>query len=133
MSSFVLRIITPQVSSIISDVESLHFKSISGDITILPNHYPLIVGVDVSKLLIKKNKLPILAFISDGLVSVKEKEVIMILNAFEFKDEIDLNRAKASYDRAFERISSKNEGVDIARAEASLKRALTRISIVESN
>ena len=57
----------------------------------------------------------------------------MILNAFEFKDEIDLNRAKASYDRAFERISSKNEGVDIARAEASLKRALTRISIVESN
>lgn len=131
MEKLKIRIITPDDIHVIEDVSSITLSAIDGELTILPKHYPLMTAIDVSKVKFIKDKNPIYGFISDGLLNVKEHEVILILNAFEFKDEIDIARAKASYERAYKRINSKQENIDIARAEASLKRALTRMSIAQ--
>ena len=128
-----VKVITSSSTKIVEGVTRLHLKTIEGDITILPKHYPLITAIDVSKVtFIKGKEEKVYAFASSGILNVKETEVILLLNAFEFKDDIDVNRAEASKLRAEERINSHNEKVDMARAEASLKRTLLRIKIAQS-
>lgn len=132
MNSFRVRIVTPDYVSEIEGIASLHLRTSVGEITILPNHYPLMSSVEISKVTMMKDGLSIDAFAGEGLLSVKEKESVLLLSAFEFKDDIDIARAKASYERAYERIHSGREHIDIPRAQAALKRALTRISIAEA-
>ena len=125
-----VRIVTSSSNYLVEGVSRLHLKTIEGEITILPRHYPLITAIDVTKVTFKKGKEEVeYAFASSGILNVKEDEVILLLNAFEFQKDIDIKRAEASKLRAEERIKSKNEKVDMARAEASLKRALLRIKI----
>ena len=131
MATFNLKIVTPNFTSVIEKIDSLHLTTICGDITILPEHYPLKTGVDITKVKIVRNRLPIYAFASEGVMFVREKETTLLINAFEFKDDIDIDRAKASLERATTRLKNKGDMIDISRAEASLKRAMTSISIVE--
>ena len=128
-----IKIVTSKYKKEITDVTSLHLKTIDGDITILPNHYPLVTAIDISEVKIKKGKEVIEAFASNGLMNVREKEVILLLNAFEFENEIDIDRALKSKERAETRINSKDEQIDLARAEASLKRAIMRLNIAKYN
>ena len=128
-----IKVITSSSIKTIEDVERLHLNTIEGEITILPRHYPLITAIDVSKITFIKGKdEKRYAFASNGILNVKESEVILLLNAFEFKEDIDVNRAESSKQRAEERINSKNEKIDMVRAEASLKRALLRIKIAQN-
>ena len=127
-----IRVVTPTSNFMIEGVSQVHLRTIEGDITILPKHYPLISAIDVSKVILKKGKEEQVAFASNGIMNVKEDELVLVLNAFEFQEDIDLNRAEKSKERALERINSNDERFDMVRAEASLKRALMRISIVNN-
>lgn len=133
MKNFNVRIITPNYTANVDELTSMTLKTIVGEMTILPNHYPLISSIEMTKIVFRRDKSIITAFASEGMINIREKEVVLILNAFEFKDDIDLERARASYQRAYERINSKEESIDVARAEAALRRAMMRISIVEGN
>ena len=128
-----IKIVTSKYKKEILDVTSLHLKTIDGDITILPNHYPLVTAIDITSVTIKKGKEVVNAFGSNGLMNVREKEVILLLNAFEFENEIDVDRALKSKERAENRINSKDDQIDIIRAEASLKRAIMRLNIAKYN
>ena len=128
-----IKIVTSKYKKEIIDVTSLHLKTIDGDITILPNHYPLVTAIDITSITIKKGKEVINSFGSNGLMNVREKEVILLLNAFEFENEIDVDRALKSKQRAEARINSKDDQIDIVRAEASLKRAIMRLNIAKYN
>ena len=128
-----IKIVTSKYKKEITDVTSLHLKTIDGDITILPNHYPLVTAIDITSVTIKKGKEVINAFGSNGLMNVREKEVILLLNAFEFENEIDIDRALKSKERAENRINSKDDQIDLVRAEASLKRAIMRLNVAKYN
>ena len=58
---------------------------------------------------------------------VNQTETKIIANACEYAQDIDINRALRSKERAEKRLENKKENINIARAEASLKRALVRI------
>lgn len=133
MSYLKIKVITPSNTLTLDDIMSISLKTIGGDLTILPNHYPLMSAIEVTKITFKReDKSILLAFASEGLISVLEHEIVLILNAFEFKDQIDRKRAQASYERAYQRLNGSNkEDVDIFRAEAAMKRALTRLNILD--
>ena len=52
----------------------------------------------------------------------------IITSAIESVDEIDLERAKSSKQRAEERLKS-SQNIDVLRAEIALKKAITRINV----
>jgi len=132
MKTLDIKITTPVDIYEIDDIISLTLSTIDGELTILPEHYPLMSAINATKVkFVKSNKDIVYAFASEGIINVREKELVLLLDAFEFKENIDLERAKASYQRAYERITSHNDNVDIARAQAALNRALIRISIAE--
>ena len=50
-------------------------------------------------------------------------------DAAEIPDDIDVERAKAAYQRANERLNKKGADIDIDRAEAALARAKARLLV----
>ena len=56
----------------------------------------------------------------------KEDETLLLVNAIEYKEDIDLERAKKAEERARRRLESKSADVDIKRAKLALTRALVR-------
>ena len=131
MKSLKINVITPTFTKSFEDVSLLNINTVGGELTILPEHYPLISSFDATKVIIKKNKDKILAFAGDGLLNVKENEIILICSAFTLKDDIDIERAKKSLERAENRLNSNDPSIDKARANLSKKRALLRIKISE--
>jgi F-type H+-transporting ATPase subunit epsilon len=80
---------------------------------------------------IKTNKNTLYYAVSGGVLSVQKNQTILLVDAIEQAEEIDVARAKEALKRAEERLKDKNEKIDDARAKASLSRALNRIQVAE--
>ncbi|MDD8048642.1 MAG: F0F1 ATP synthase subunit epsilon [Thomasclavelia sp.] len=129
MTSFPLKIVTPEGTYKEVDIDQLNIRTNAGQIGVLAHHMPLASGVEISMMTYlvdgKKEEFAV----SGGFIYVSETEVTLILNAIERKDEIDVNRAKRAKERAERRLKEKQEGIDYRRAEVALQRAITRINV----
>ena len=67
--------------------------------------------------------------ISGGFLLTDGKKAIVLADSAEAPDEIDVERARASRDRAQKRLSESPPDLDILRAKASLARALARLKV----
>ena len=84
------------------------------------------------ELRIKKGGEEVSLAISGGFLEVRPDRVVVLADAAERVDEIDVERAEAARKRAKERLSQQRElGIDGARAEAALRRSLVRLRVAE--
>ena len=67
-----------------------------------------------------------------GIVTIMPDTVVLLTEIVEFASEIDVERAKASKERAIKRLEEKLESTDMARAAKALKRAEVRIEVAET-
>jgi F-type H+-transporting ATPase subunit epsilon len=105
----------------------------AGQITVLPNHTPLIGIIDISELNVIAGGKERFFAISGGVLEIKNhSEVVILANAIEAIDEIDYERANAARLRAQKLLEEGNDN-DIKRAEASLSRALNRLKVLSRN
>ncbi len=125
--SFKVDIITPKGLYASLDVGSLTLKLITGYRTILEDHAPLIGSLDYAPMHLVANGKEEHYTLLGGAINVKKDKVVLLTNAIEAKDEIDLDRAFAAKTRAEERLASTDPNLDVKRAELALKRALVRI------
>ncbi|MCY6485629.1 F0F1 ATP synthase subunit epsilon [Clostridium aestuarii] len=128
-NSINITIITPEREFYKGKIIELKTESIEGKLGILPKHLPLIVLLnptisEFTNIDNEKKKL----FSSSGVLKVINSEALMLCDACEWPENIDLRRAEESKKRAEERLKQK-EGIDVHRAQLSLMRALTRIRV----
>ncbi len=125
--SFKVEIITPKGLYASLDVDSLTLKLISGYRTILERHAPLIGSLDYASMHLVKDGKEHYYTLLGGAINIKDDKVVLLTNAIEAKDEIDVARALLAKERAEKRLSSTDPNLDVKRAELALKRALVRI------
>lgn len=125
--SLKVDIITPKGLYASLDVSSLTLKLITGYRTILEGHAPLIGSLDYASMHILKDGNEQYYTLLGGALNVKKDKVVIITNAIEGKDEIDVKRALSAKKRAEERLTSNDPNLDVKRAELALKKALVRI------
>ncbi len=125
--SLKVDIITPKGLYASLDVSSLTLKLITGYRTILEGHAPLIGSLDYASMHILKDGNEQYYTLLGGALNVKKDKVVIITNAIEAKDEIDVDRALSAKKRAEERLASNDPNLDVKRAELALKKALVRI------
>ena len=126
-----LKIVAPDGIKFENDIDSLNIKSTSGYITILPHHFPLLSGVVPSICHFKINDDLIKAYVGDGVIHVSETGIELIVSAFNFKEEIDIERAKRALMRAKKYLESNDPNIDKIRAHNALIRAEARIALWE--
>lgn len=123
-----IEIVTPSGLYLEKDVKSVHVKSVEGEMTILPNHMPIVASLVPCRLILNQDEI---FAISGGFIHFSENKALLLTDAIEGKSEIDLERAKRAYKRARERLEKKDSNTNMKRAELSLARAINRIHVYE--
>ena len=127
--SFPFKIITPKGIYLEAEADILNLPLTKGLTGILPHHFPLVSMIETGLLTYRYNGNSYEYAISGGIVHVGEKETIVLADAIESKEEIDIERAKQAEQRAKERLSNRSPDIDIERAELALKRAINRLKV----
>ncbi len=112
-----------------TEVDSVTLPTTLGEITILPNHIPLVATLAPGEVSFKKaGKVDFFA-VSGGIIEVKpNQEIVVLSDTAEFGHEIDLKRAEAARERAKKMMASADEK-SYATAAAMFQKHLTRIKV----
>ncbi len=129
--TFPLLIITPRRKVFDDAVELLSVVTTAGQLGILANHTPLLTIMKTGPMHIKTNKKTLYYAVSGGVLSVQKNQTILLVDAIEQAEEIDVTRAREALKRAEERLKMKNEKIDFTRAKTALAKALNRIQVAE--
>ena len=113
-------------------VESISLTLPDGEIGVFANHSAFTAPVPCCILRIKDAKENILhAFITDGILQVKEHKTVLMVYTAEWPQEIDAERARAAKQNAEERLSKKLLKFEAENAKAKLRRAVYRLKACE--
>jgi F-type H+-transporting ATPase subunit epsilon len=131
MATFRLEIVTAERMIFADDVNEVVAWGVEGQLGILPHHTPLMTMMQPGDLLIKKDNEEEYLAISGGFLEVRPDKVIILADACERAEEIDIARAEAAKRRAEETLKERPPEVDTAAAEAALRRSLARLKVAE--
>ena len=131
MATFRLEIVTAERMVYSDDVNALIAWGVEGQLGILPHHAPLMTMLQPGDLLIRKEKEEEFFALSGGFLEVRPDKVIILADACERADEIDLARAEEAKRKAQETMKAGPMTADAAAAEAALRRSLARLKAVE--
>lgn len=131
MKAFPLKIVTPDGVKFDGEVEQLIVRTTTGDIGFLAGHVNCVAPLGMGRASIQIDGKKRYGACIGGMVSVMNGHANLVPTTFEWEEEIDADRAEASYQRAKKTIDDKsNSDTDILLAKARLRRALVRKGVV---
>lgn len=132
-----LRIITPERLVLEEMVDSVTLPGAEGEITVLPDHIPLITGLSQGDVVALSNGEYVPMAVAGGFVEVKKgnagTEVAVLADFAEHVAEISEDKvaqAKARAEELKKQMENK-EVVDFEHFAAELERSLTRVKIAD--
>jgi len=131
MSTFHLKISTPDGLQFDGEVERVRVRMIDGDVCLLAHHtdYVSAVGAGEAAIAMPDGQTRRAACIG-GMLAMIENEANLIATTFEWAEDIDLERARRAKEVAEARIAeAKTDARELMLAEAKLQRALVRIGV----
>ena len=132
MTSFPLKIVTPDGLIYDGNADMVIVRTITGDMAFLAKHINCVapLGMGCATIVVDGDKRH--AACIGGMITVVNGNVTLVPTTFEWADSIDVARAEASQARA-EAILSKGAEekteIDIQLAQARLHRALVRKNV----
>ncbi len=131
MSTFPLRIGTPDGLQFEGEVERVSCRTITGDLAILARHcnFCTALGMGEAKVVMADGTKRTAACIG-GMLSVMNGTCRVLATTWEWKEDIDEQRARDAKARAEQMIAKGGlTDHDYKMAEAKLQRALVRLSV----
>ena len=131
MAAFVLEIVTPERVVYSGQVTSLQAPGTEGSFGVMAGHMLLLASLDIGVLrFADEGGEGVQMAVSGGFAEVGRERVTVLAETAESAEEIDVQRAESSRQRAEERLANRGDGkVDAARARAAFMRAQNRLKI----
>lgn len=131
MNKIRFKIATPERVVYESEVDFVTCPTQMGEVTILPNHIPLVANLAPGELKIVENGTQKSLAVAGGFLEVRPKsQVVILADAAEYEEEIDITRAEEARERARKLMAEKILGEEeYAETLAALERSLARIKI----
>jgi F-type H+-transporting ATPase subunit epsilon len=128
--TFTLEVVTPLRQVVREAVNEAQIPVLGGYIGVLPGHTPLLAEMGVGELSYRDGNRLYSCTAIGGFVETLADRVIVLADAAERAEEIDVPRAQAALDRAQKRLANPNDpNVDWKRATAALERAQVRLQV----
>jgi F-type H+-transporting ATPase subunit epsilon len=125
-----VEIVAPSKRVFHGEAESLRAPGLEGSFQVLYNHAPMIAAIDVGPLIVVDSRGERITFAtSGGFVEVLNNTVTVLAETVEPSSDIDVDRAKASEERARERLEAAATTEDRQKAETALERARNRVRV----
>ena len=136
MATINFQLVTPEKTVLKQELASLSCPTTMGEITILPNHVPMVATLQPGELHARTadNKDSYI-FVSGGFVQINPgSKVIVLADSAEHHYEIDEQRAEEAKKRAEKELSEKKmSSQEYAAVAASLERNLGRIRVARKH
>jgi F-type H+-transporting ATPase subunit epsilon len=126
-----LEVVTPERRVVEDSVHEVQLPGREGYLGILPGHTPLMTELGSGILSYRKGLETFYLTALRGFAEVLPDRVIVLAEAAERAEEIDLARARAALERARERLArvAAEPEINWERAAASLERAMVRLQV----
>ena len=131
MATIRLDIVTAEKVIYSGEVDIVIAPGHDGQLGILPHHAPLMTTLNAGELIARKGAEDFIIAISGGFLEVLPDRIIVLADAAERAEEIDIARAEAAKKRAQESLSHSASQLESAAAEAALRRAIARLEVAE--
>lgn len=130
MTTFALKIVTPDGVQFDGAAQELVVRTTTGDIGIMAGHINYVAPLGMGQAMVVVDGEKRYGACIGGMISVVDGAVTLVPTTFEWADSIDVGRAKASQSRAEDILADRTSTqTDILLAKARLKRALVRTSV----
>ena len=132
MSTFPLKIVTPDGLVFDAEASSITVKTVTGDVQILKGHAEYFSSLGCGRArLVDADGNERYASTSGGFISVEKGAVNIVFTTFEYAENIDVRRATIAKERAEALLKSAKDHATLKVAKAKLERAISRISVAE--
>ena len=112
-------------------VDEVIVPGIEGEMTVLPEHAPLLTMIKPGVMRIVKSGEDIDMAITGGFIEVRQDRVTILADSAERAEEIDTVRAEEARRQAERALEERDADVDLAAAAATLQRSLMRLKAAE--
>ncbi|MEG2699091.1 MAG: ATP synthase F1 subunit epsilon [Ruthenibacterium sp.] len=129
MTTFMLQIVTPDGQFFDGSAERLVARAIDGEVCILPRHTKYVTALSTGEARVTVEGKVRRAACSNGMLSVINDHVRLVANTFEWKEDIDAERALRAKECAEQALENAGNAQEISVAKAKLSRALVRIDV----
>jgi F-type H+-transporting ATPase subunit epsilon len=128
MAKLTVEMVTAAGKVLSTEADFVRLPGIDGELGVLPNHIPLLTPLRTGEIMVRNGGNEEHLFVAGGFLEVTPEKVVVLADAAERVDDIDVSRAEAAR-AAAERALSENESN--AEAAASLERAMYRLRVAE--
>ncbi|MFZ5365608.1 MAG: F0F1 ATP synthase subunit epsilon [Patescibacteria group bacterium] len=124
------KIATPEKVIFKDDVDQITLPTEMGEITILPNHIPLISVLRAGEVVVKKGNVVSAMSVSGGFIEVQAEKVVVLADTAERAEEIDVKRAEEARTRAQKAMQQKKmDALEFAALAAQIEKEMARIRV----
>lgn len=130
------EITTPERIVYRDEVDQITIPTKEGEITVLPNHIPLVSILTPGALTVKKNGEEIYMATSGGFIEVQNgNKVIILADTAERSEELSIEAIEAAKERARKMLEEKKNVDEVAFADAAamLERELARLKVARKH
>jgi F-type H+-transporting ATPase subunit epsilon len=125
-----LDVVTPECVICSCEVDAVIAPGVEGQLGILPHHAPLITILQAGELRVRKDNDETCIAVYGGFLEVRLDRVIILADAAERAEEIDVARAEEAKHRAEQQMANRVASeVDKAQAEATLRRSFIQLKV----
>jgi F-type H+-transporting ATPase subunit epsilon len=127
-----VEIVTVERTVLTQDgIDEVIAPGIEGELAVLPQHAAFMTMLAPGELILKRGNDEIPFAVTGGFFEVLDNKVIVLADAAERADEIDVTRAEQARERARVALERRESTEDLAMAQAALQRALIRLRVAE--
>jgi F-type H+-transporting ATPase subunit epsilon len=127
--TFQLEIVTPERMLVKDSAEAMQIPGQNGYLGILPGHAPLITELAVGEISYHSAGMTHRLAVAWGFAEVLPDKVTILAETAERAEEINVERAQKSKERAESRLKSGDPQLDVGRALDALARAENRLQV----
>ena len=131
MMPFKLKIVTADGLFFDGEAEQLQVRTATGDIGIMARHMNYVAPLGMGRAVVITGGQRRTAACIGGMVSVMNGEVTLVPITFEWAEDIDVERAEASYQKASKIVEENASETDVKLAKAKLSRAMVRKGVAK--
>ena len=134
MTSFPLKIVTPDGLIFDGTAEKIIVRTLTGDMAVLARHINCVCPLGMGRAVVETDGQRKTAACIGGMLNVIDGAVTLVPTTFEWAEDIDLARAEAAHKRALALLEQhKTDEVELRMAEAKVRRAFIRKSVAQQH
>jgi F-type H+-transporting ATPase subunit epsilon len=126
-----VEIVTPEKIAYSEEADQISLPTADGEITILPNHVPLVTKLLPGELTLKKGGQRSVLATGGGFAEITSKKVSVLTDLAERPEEINEKETQAAIERAQQALKEKDRlsEEEFAATSANLEKALAQLRI----